>query len=87
MGLDFKPYERVSFEVEAVQVTKENIQEVAQLIGQLDKSANPAHPRIRVNPKKVPNIRFVNIGWWVTRVGDYYRCYKPKLFNEHYKEK
>lgn len=86
MSLEFGKYVRKPFEVEAVQITEENIGEVAEHVGELryKDEKNNAEPYIQVNKRIVPNVFRVYPGFWMTRMGDNIRCYSPKVFKEQF---
>jgi len=82
--MKFKNYIRKPFTVEAVEITRENIAEVAELIGEVREK--DGIPYIAVNWRRVPNISRASLGWFVTQMGDNYRCYSPKVFNAEFTE-
>lgn len=63
--IDFKPYVRKPFVVDAVQITDENIAEIAPLVGQL--RSNETGQFITVDRKKLPNLYRLHTGAWLTR--------------------
>ncbi len=77
--MDFITYIRKPFNIEAVQITEDNIDEVAKLIGKVREDENGVK-FIKVNPNKVPNVPKVSIGYYVTRLGSRIRCYAPHIF-------
>jgi hypothetical protein len=78
--MTFSSYIRKPFEVEAVEVTTQNIEELAPLIGTL-KENEDGSPYIEVDDTKVPNVTKVWPGYWVTKVGrNNVRCYTHKIF-------
>lgn len=81
--MDFKTFVRKPFTVEAVEVTTENIAELAPFIGTLKEKDNGT-PYIQVDRRLVPNIFRVYPGFWMTRMGDNIRCYSKKIFNEQF---
>lgn len=81
--LDFSEYVRKPFTVEAVEVTEENIGEVAKYVGEL-KSKDDGTPFIQVDRRLVPNIFRVFPGFYMTRMGDTVRCYSRKVFLEQF---
>jgi len=83
MQLEFKKYARKPFLVEAVEVTEKNMETIAELIGTIE-TRQDGTKFINVDPKKMPNVSRVYPGYWLTRVGKYMRCYKPRLFNERF---
>lgn len=80
--MDFTNYIRVPFPVEACQITEENLEEMAHILGQV-KTKN-GEKYIALNRNVVPNISKAYVGWWVTRFGDNLRCYNPKVFAEQF---
>lgn len=81
--MDFKNFVRKPFVVEAVRVTKENISEIADLVGEL-KEKDDGTPFIYVDRRLVPNVYRVFPGFWMTRMGDHIRCYSNKVFQEQF---
>ena len=83
--MDFATFVRKPFTVEAVEVTEENIAEIAELIGSLRHKENGA-PYIQVNRRLVPNLFRIYPGFWVTRMGDSdnIRCYSKRIFNNQF---
>ena len=75
----FNTYKRRPFVVQAVQITPENIEECAELIGEVGYTPE-GEAFIRVNKRIVPNINRAYAGWWITRMEDNLRCYNPKVF-------
>lgn len=81
--MEFETYVRKPFMVQALEVTLDNIEELAPLIGTLKKNA--MGPFIFVNRKLVPNVDRVYPGYWVTRMGDdNLRCYSSKTFRKQF---
>ena len=69
---------RKPFIVEAVEVTTENIEEIAKLVGEL--RFKDDKPYIQVNRNVVPGVYRVHPGYWMTRMGDNIRCYNKRVF-------
>lgn len=80
--MEFVTYNRNPFTVEAVMITRENIEEVAVLIGEYRVKGDDCY--IALNRRIVPHITRAYLGWWVTRVDNNFRCYSPKAFNEQF---
>lgn len=78
--LDFEPYVRIPFEIAAVEVTEENFDKIAELIGNRVDVDERDQRYIFVDKRIVPNSYRVYVGWYVTRFGDHWRCYSPKAF-------
>lgn len=83
MTVEYMDFVRKPFTVEAVEVTRENIKELAKDIGILKKKEDGT-PFIQVNHRLVPNVFRVFPGYWVTRMGDNVRCYSRKIFFEQF---
>jgi len=76
---------RKPFVVEAVEVTPENIAEIAELVGVLRETDNGT-PYIHVDRRLVPNVYRVFPGYWMTKMGDHIRCYSKKIFKAQFIE-
>lgn len=83
--MDFATFVRKPFTVEAVEVTTENIAEVAKLVGSLRQKDNGT-PYIQVDRRLVPNVYRVYPGYWMTKMGDNIRCYSKRIFTEQFTE-
>jgi hypothetical protein len=86
--MDFVTFVRKPFTVEAIEVTEENIAEIAEMIGSLHYKENGS-PYIQVNRRLVPNLFRIYPGFWVTRMGDSdnIRCYSKRIFNNQFVRK
>jgi hypothetical protein len=81
----FNTYTRKPFVVEAVEITDENIEDVAKMIGvEGEVREKDGAQYIVVDKRIVPNIHRASAGWWLTRMGDNLRCYSPKIFTEQF---
>lgn len=80
--MDFITYVRKPFVVEAVEITLENIGELAQFIGSLKEEDGTLF--IQVDRRLVPNVFKVYPGFFMTRMGDNIRCYSRKIFREQF---
>lgn len=76
---------RKPFTVQAVEVTRENIKEVAELVGFL-REKDDGTPYIQVDRRLVPNIYRVYPGFWMTKMGDNIRCYSKRIFRDQFVE-
>lgn len=81
--MEFTEYVRKPFKIEAIEITEENISEVAQYVGDLDETEDGT-PFIRVDRSLVPGIPRVYLGFFMTRMGDYTRCYSRRVFFEQF---
>ena len=83
--MNFQTFTRKPFVVEAVEITEENIDEVAKLIGvDGEVREKDGAKYIVVDKRIVPNIHRATPGWWLTRMGDNLRCYSPKIFTDQF---
>jgi hypothetical protein len=80
--MEFKKFIRKPFVVEAVEVTRENIHELSDLIGEYGEDENG--PYIDADRNKVPTVFKVIPGYWVTKMGKNIRCYSSRVFNEQF---
>lgn len=83
--MDFKNFVRKPFKVEAVEITTDNIGEVAELVGTL-REKEDGTPFIQVDRRLVPNVYKVYPGFWMTRMGNNIRCYSGHIFNAQFVE-
>jgi hypothetical protein len=84
-SLEFSPFIRKPFVVEAVQVTEDNIQQIAKYVGDIEEKTDGS-PYIAVDRRIVPNIFRVYPGFWMTRMGDHIRCYSARVFAQQFTE-
>lgn len=85
--MEFTTYIRKPFKVEAVKITKENIEEIAQEIGRIRYKRENGEPFIRINPKlNIPNVQYVYLDFYMTRMGENIRVYNPKVFENQFTE-
>lgn len=80
--MEYIKFIRRPFVVEAVQITKENIEELSKIVGELKYKGNT--PYIALDRRLVPNVTRAYVGWWLTRLEDNVRCYSPKVFLEQF---
>jgi len=83
--MNFNQYVRKPFVVEAVEVTEENLEEVAKFVGEVREKQGSGR-YIQVDRRIVPNVYRVYPGFFMTRMGDHIRCYNPKIFHEQFVE-
>lgn len=76
---------RKPFLVEAVEVTSENLDEIAELVGDVREDDNGTL-YIHVDRRLVPNVYRVYPGFWMTKMGDHIRCYSKKIFRAQFVE-
>lgn len=80
--MEFNQYIRRPFVVEAVEITEENMVEIANLVGEV-RSKNGV-TFIALDRRVVPNVNRAYVGWFMTRMADNYRCYSPKVFTDQF---
>jgi hypothetical protein len=83
--MDFVTYVRKPFTVEATQVTLDNIHELARSIGDV-REEEDGTPYILVDPRLVPNVPKVHLGYYVTKMQKNVRCYSKKVFHDQFTE-
>jgi hypothetical protein len=83
--MEFVTYVRKPFVVEAVEITTENIAEIAKYIGELREKANGT-PYILVDERLVPNVERVYPGFFMTKMRANVRCYSRKIFTTQFME-
>lgn len=81
--MEFNTFVRKPFVVEAVEITRENIAEVAKHVGDL-REKEDGTPFILVDRRLVPNVFRVYPGFWMTKMGENVRCYSRKIFQEQF---
>lgn len=81
--MEFTEFVRKPFVVEAIEITTENITEIADFIGIL-REKEDGTPFISVDRRLIPNVYRVFPGFWMTRMGDNIRCYSKKIFLEQF---
>lgn len=84
--MEFTAFVRKPFEVEALEITKENIDEVAKLVGDLS-FKDDGSPYIQVDKEKVRNMFRVYVGDYLTKMDGSIRCYSRKVFHDQFIEK
>lgn len=83
--MEFTTYVRKPFVVQAVEVTAENINEVAKYIGDV-REREDGTQYILVDRRLVPNVFKVYPGFFMTKMGENIRCYSRKIFREQFIE-
>lgn len=82
--MEFTPFVRIPFVVDVVEITEDNIAEVASVIGELRTKGDSTF--IAIDRRLVPNVNRAYVGWFMTKLGDNYRCYSAKAFREQFTE-
>lgn len=81
--MEFNSFIRKPFVTEACQITEENIEEMAELLGEL-KTNDAGEKYIEINRRRVPHMHTATVGCWVTKFGKQLRCFSPKVFLEQF---
>lgn len=87
LDVTFRTFVRKPFEIEAVEITSDNIEQIAPMVGKLDKDQKTGTPFIEVDKELVPNMTRVWPGYWLTKMGDNIRCYASRVFADQFMEK
>lgn len=82
-GVHFSDFVRKPFIVQAIEITEDNIEDLAEFIGTIRKKPNGT-PYIQVERTLVPNIFQVYPGFWMTKMGENIRCYSRRAFKEQF---
>jgi hypothetical protein len=83
--VEFTTFVRKPFVVDAVEITTQNIAEVANYIGDL-REKEDGTPYILVDRRLVPNVLRVYPGFFMTKMGENVRCYSRRIFREQFTE-
>ena len=81
--MEFMTFVRKPFIVQAIEVTEDNIEEIAKYVGELCEEDNGSR-YILVDPTLVPNVFRVFPGYYMTKMGKNVRCYTRKIFTEQF---
>jgi len=81
--MEFTQFIRKPFPVEVIEITLDNIQEVAELIsGEVITKGDKTF--VQLNRRVIPNVNRAFIGWFLTCLDGKFRCYSAKVFNEQF---
>lgn len=80
--MEYTKFVRKPFIVDVVEVTLENIEEIAKMVGELRYKDD--QPFIQVNRNVVPGVVRVFPGFYMTLMGDNIRCYSKKVFAQQF---
>ena len=83
--MEYKSFARKPFVVEAIEITAENLNDIAEMVGTIRTTVDDK-VYIQVDRRLIPNIDRVFPGFWLTRMGKNIRCYSAKVFNEQFTE-
>jgi hypothetical protein len=82
--IDYDLFVRKPFAVKATRITEENIDAVAELVGEV--RVKDGQKFIALNRRIVPNVGRAFIGWYLTVLDDNLRCYSAKIFKDQFIE-
>lgn len=85
--MEFTTYVRKPFEVEAVEITPDNIAEAAKIIGRLSITKEGVPFIVVTEGKMTGKVERVWPGYWMTKMGKNIRCYSPQLFLSQFESK
>jgi hypothetical protein len=81
--MQFDGYIRKPFPVEAIEITEENINEMARFVGTVEKKEDGTS-FIEVDRRLIPNLYRVYPGFFMVKMGNNMRCYSPKIFKKQF---
>jgi hypothetical protein len=81
--MEFTEYVRKPFTVQATEVTVDNMHELAKSIGEV-REEEDGTLYILVDPRLVPNVPKVFVGYFVTKMKKNVRCYSRNIFQEQF---
>lgn len=83
--MEFTRFVRKPFVVEAIEITEENIEEIAREVGTI-REKEDGTLYIQVDQRRVPNVLAVFPGFWMTKMGRNVRCYSRRVFLNQFTE-
>ena len=83
--MELTKFVRRPFTVEAIEITEENIEELAQFIGTI-RTKGDGGKYIAVDRTLIPTVDRVYPGFWLTRMGNNDKCYSRKVFMREFIE-
>ena len=81
--MEFQQYLRKPFIIEAIEITEDNLEELAKHIGRIRRRKDGTR-YIVVDRNKVPNIEKAYVGFYMTKVGFNIRCFSPRAFKDQF---
>lgn len=82
--MELNRFVRKPYIVKGIEITVENIQEVAKHIGEYREDEVDGTKYIVVDPDLVPNMDYVYPGYFMTKMGRNVRCYTRRVFNNQF---
>lgn len=83
--MNYSTFVRRPFTVSAVEITEDNIAEIANHIGKLMINGE-GDTFISLDRRVIPNVGKAYIGWFLTLMSGNYRCYAPRVFHEQFQD-
>jgi hypothetical protein len=86
MSLEYQTYERIPFTIQAVEITRDNFDEIAALIGVgVEPSPYDDGERcILVDSKKIQKMPRAFLGNYLTKSGSHFRLFTRRVFSQQY---
>lgn len=82
--LNFNTFTRTPFDVEAVEITDDNFDEIAELIGTGTEIVSGSKT-ILIDKQKVPTVTKAFVGYFVTKTSDdNLRVFSPRVFKKQF---
>lgn len=82
--MEFKPYTRKPFKIQAIEITNDNLSEIADVIGEVKENQETGTRYIAINKRVIPNLNRAYVGWYLTLLNDNFRCYSPEAFQDQF---
>lgn len=84
-SMKFKTFVRKPFLVQAIEITPNNLEEVAKFVGDVRRDENGSR-YILVDPRLVPNVTRVYPGYFMSKMGRTVRCFSHYSFLDQFAE-
>jgi|SRR5580765_2320764 hypothetical protein len=82
--MEFARFVRKPYVVRGIEITVDNIEEVAKYIGEFRMDEVDGTKYIVVDSNLVPNMDYVYPGYFMTKMGRNVRCYTKRVFNNQF---
>lgn len=80
--MDYQTFVRKPFLVEGVEVTNDNMAELAEMVGDGKiRHKDNGEPYFLSDRRIIRSVARVELGYWVTKMDDHFRVYKPSVFD------
>lgn len=78
-----RPFVRRPFNVEALRLTEDNLDAIAEMLGEV-KTSKKGVTYIKIDPKHNTNRRVVELGFWITQKDDVLHFYSDNAFKRNF---